>query len=214
MGANLRSLITRMTHAEAITRTEPVVTAFTNGTPIEGPIPSCLIQPSQLKSLYENFREVNQGAETGDHAKTAERNLLRPAFNDAFIDLADFVELASRKDPALPYRAGFDYFWRTRKSGTTHSALAVPPTFTIANGPERGTVIGKVNAVAGAKSYEIQFTYGDPTVEANWSYLTVSGGTKIVIKNLEAGRLCSVRIRAVGTKETSPWSHHISLTVT
>jgi len=214
MGANITTLLNRMNHGEAIIRTEPIVVAFTTGTPIVGPIPSCIASPEELKATFERFREVHQGAETGEHMKTAERNLLRPAFNTMFIDLADFVELASRKDPAVPFRAGFDYFWRARKGSTAHSSLGDLPTFTMVNAPESGTVICKVNGVAGAKSFEIWFTYGDPTVEANWSHLAVRGGAKMVLKNLEAGRLCSLRIRAVGTNQSGPWSHHVSLIVT
>lgn len=215
MGSNIATILSRMNHHEAIIRTEPIVMAFLDGTPIEGPIPSCVVVGPQLKAVHDEFRETHRGAESGNHEKSAQRNALRPAFNQTFIDLADFVELAARKDPALPFRAGFEYFWRRRNSASSHPTALVAPALKVNNGPERGTVICKAGSVAGARSFEVQMTYGDPTVEANWNHVEASGGgTKMVVRNLEPGRTCSLRVRAVGTSENGPWSNYITLIVT
>ena len=216
MGANIATFLLRMSHSEAIVKTEPVVDAFTQEPyPIPGPIPSFLTVGPALRSAFEQLKEAQKGAETGDHMKTAARNALRIPYNQIIIDLADFVELASRKDPTLPYKAGLEYFWRKRSSTSHATAVLTAPTLTVVNGPDRGTVIGKATPVAGAKSYEMQYTYGDPTVESNWSYLKVHGrASKMIIRALEAGRTCSLRVRGVGTSEPGPWSNYITLIVT
>ncbi|QWV92453.1 hypothetical protein KP004_14740 [Geomonas oryzisoli] len=209
-------MLTRMSHSEAIVRVEPIVEAFTTGNPIQGPIPSFLVVGDELKSIYEHFKEVHRGAETGNHTMVAERNSLRPPFNQVFIDIMDFVELASRKDPTLPYRAGCEYFWH--KKATPVRTVAVGkniPVLTVSNLNERGAVLGKMKGVGKAKSIEMQYTYGDPTVEANWAHLAVQPTAgKMITRNLEPGRNCSLRGRAVATAGVSPWSNYVTLIIT
>lgn len=214
MTAKITTMITRMSHSEAIVRTEPIVDAFTKGNPIQGPMPSFIVVGEELKGVHDRFKDVHREAETGNHTSVAERNALRTPFNQVFIDLTDFIELASRKDPTLPYRAGCEYFWH-KKNSTTRLAATATPTLTMDNTHERGVVSGKVTPVAGAKSYLMEYTYGDPTVESNWSHLAVHAtASKMISRNLEAGRTCSFRVRAVGTNGTGPWSNYVTLIIT
>ncbi|QXE90924.1 hypothetical protein [Geomonas subterranea] len=205
-----------MSHSEVIVRAEPIVDAFTTGNPIQGPTPSFLVVGDPLRNMYEHFKEVHRGAETGNHTMVAERNSLRPPFNQVFIDIMDFVELAARKDPTLPYRAGCEYFWHKKASPIRTVAVGKNiPTLTVSNLNERGAVLGKVTGVAKARSYEMQYTYGDPTVEANWGHLAVHPtASKMVSRNLEAGKNCSLRVRAVATTGVSPWSNYVTLIIT
>lgn len=216
MGANITTMITRMNHSEVIVRVEPVVNAFANGNPIGGTLPTFLVVGDELRSVYDHFREAHRGAETGEHTKIAERNTLRPHFNQVFIDIIDFVELASRKDPTLPYRAGCEYFWHKKSSPIRTATVSKNiPVLTVSNLNERGAVLGKVTGVAKAKSYEMQYTYGDPTFEANWGHLAVHPtASKMISRNLEAGKNCSLRVRAVATTGVSPWSNCVTLIIT
>ena len=214
MGANIRTKITRLSHAEAIQKVEPVVTAFTTTNPIPGPWPSFISTPEQMKEIFDRFLTVHKLAETGNHLSVAERNALRPGFNETFIDVADLVELAARKDETLPYRAGLEALWKAGRS-SSHVSLNSLKNFTATNGPERATVIAKASGVPSTHSVEIQITYGDPTVEGNWIHFSSHNtASKMILRNLEVGKNCSLRARIVGSNEYGPWSQYISLIVT
>ena len=215
MGLKMKSILTRLNHTEALQKIEPMVVAFTTANPIEGPWPSCISPPDVMKAVFDRFRDTNNLALTGSHIGIAERNALRPGFNETFIDVADFVELAARKDETLPFRAGLEFFWKAGRSNSIHLPLTSMKKFTAINGTERGTVIAKASGVPNTHSVEIQITYGDPTVEANWIHFsTHNTASKMILRNLEAGKLCSFRARVVGTNEYGPWSQYISLIVT
>lgn len=214
MGANVASIIARLSHSEAISALEPIVMTMVNNCPIQDPFPSFVPSPEQYKATYDAFRAVHQEALTGNHVKIAERNATRLTLNQQTVDLADFVELASRKDASVMIRSGFDYFRRTYGSAPPVAFHAIPgaaASLQAKHGPERGTIILKATGITGAKSYDVWITDGDPTVEKNWRHFEVFGTSRMVLKNLEPGRLYSFRVRGIGGAESGPWSHYISL---
>lgn len=218
MSKGIGRLITRLGHDEAITRLEPVVIAFTTGPPpIKGTWAGFMTTPEELHTVFYAFKNAHVLAKsTGSFSDIALRNSLRPGFNVTFTDFMDYVELASRKDQTLPFRAGMDYFRKpatTPKAATTRSQLTAPEKFTAKQGTEKGMVICSAAGVPGAKGFEIQFTAGDPMDESTWKHYMVYGGaSKMIMNGLEPGTY-TIRVRAIRSNEWGPWSHYITMLV-
>lgn len=211
-------IIVRLGHDDAIIRLEPVVVAFTTGEPpIKGAWAEFMTTPGQLKVVFYTFKEAHLLAKsTGSFAAIAERNALRPPFNDTFTDFMDYVALAARKDPSLPYRAGMDYFRKpaSPKVPVTRSPLTAPEKFTAKPGQEKGMVVCSALGVDGAKGFELQFNTGDPMDESAWKhYLVYGGASKMIVSGLEPGKVYTFRVRAIRSNEWGPWSHYITMLV-
>jgi hypothetical protein len=207
-----------MGHDEVILRLEPVVVAFTTGEPpIKGAWAGFMTLPEQLGTVFYTFKSAHVKAKsTGSYSDIAERNALRPVLNVTFTDFMDYVELASRKDPSVPYRAGMDYFRKPAavKTPAIRTTLTAPEKFTAKQGPEKGMVICSSLSVSGARGFEIMYTYGDAMDESSWKHYMVYGGTsKMIVAGLEPGNSCTFRVRAIRSNEWGPWSHYITMLV-
>ena len=213
MAATLASIIFRMSHAAALARAESIVKAMTLIIATLEPWSPFIPNLAQLQDVTQRFREVHEGAETGNFVKIAERNALRPELNQVLTDMGDFMEIAARKDPTLLMRTCFDI--RPVKKTTTvarAAGLLAPDSFSVKHGTEMGMLIGKASRVHRAKGYEVHVAYGDPTIEANWGHHSNHGScTNMVMRGFETGRNVSLRTRGIGSKEPSPWSHFVTI---
>lgn len=79
----------------------------------------------------------------------------------------------------------------------------------------RGGVYCKSKSVKGAFSYQIQFTDGDPGVEANWKDWSVPSAhaSSILINGLTSGKEYSFRMRAIGSTQPGPWSAPVTIMI-
>lgn len=218
MNNGIGRLISRLSHDDAIIRLEPVVIAFNTGeAPIKGEWAGFMTTPAELKAVFYTFKDAHVRAKsTGSFSDTAERNNLRTGFNATFTDFMDYVGLATRKDPTLPYRAGMDYFRKptAAKAPLTRNALTAPDKFTAKQGTEKGMVVCSALGVPGARGFEIMYTDGDAMDESTWKhYLVYGGASKMVVNGLDPGKMYTFRVRAIRSNEWGPWSHYITMLV-
>lgn len=210
MGAIIITLATifgRMSHPEIRTRTEIVLKAMTPIPESLQPWPPLITTVAQLQDVFDKFVEADDGAQTGNFLKQAERNAIRPELNLILTDIGDYIVLAARKDPSLLMRTGFDVRPARRATSTGRGVLLAPMKFVLKHGAERGTIIATLNKVQAAKCYEFHTASGDPTREENWKYYGVSGKCSSLLVGFEPGKDIWVRARAVGSDSTGPWTN-------
>ena len=203
----LATIFARMSHAEVRTRCEMILKATTPLLASLQPWPPFIATVAQLQDVYEKFAEADDGAQTGNFLKQAERNAIRPELNLILTDIGDYMELGARKDPSLLMKTGFDV--RPAKRATTpgRGVLVAPANFVLKHGPERGTIAATMSKVQSAKCYEFHTASGDPTREENWKYHGVSGKCSYLLGGFDPGKDIWVRARAVGSDSTGPWTN-------
>jgi hypothetical protein len=77
----------------------------------------------------------------------------------------------------------------------------------LTHGENTGEMDGRGKTVPGAWSYEVHFTDGDPSVEANWRpYGTYRACGHLKFTGLTAGTKYSFRIRGIWDDGPGPWS--------
>lgn len=206
-GSTLATIFIRMSHTEARSRTETILKLITPILPSLQPWPPFIATVAQLQDVYDKFVEADDGAQTGNFLKHAERNAIRPELNLILTEIGDYIELGARKDPSLLMKTGFDVRPVKRTSSTGRGVLVAPMKFVLKHGPERGTIIAMLNKVQAAKCYEFHTATGDPTREDNWKYYGVSGKCSSLLVGFEPGKDLWVRARAVGSDSTGPWTN-------
>lgn len=214
-GGGGNGIISRMSHSDILAMTEPFVYSLVEvaqTSPLLNPWPSFLTTPPGLKNTFELLRETHQAAQSGHHLHIAERNDVRLRYNQELADVRDFVMLAARKDPSLLVKTQMD-LWKapaaTAGSPTRNTAVK---HVTLKHGDDHGVIIASTASVSKAKSFELHICEGDPTVEENWNFLaTYPGCSKMVVQNLQPGKLYYFRVRAVLPTGYSPWSAPASL---
>lgn len=211
--ANSKTYIKRMNHNEVIAAFEPAVTIFRTANPIPGALPGCVDSPEELWEIHLGFKTAQVDAGSGNYLHAQLRDLLRPKYNEAMINFTDFVELMSRKDPTLPTKLKLDFVLKGGKTARAKVQSSLAPSLSVSTDhTEPCTVSTKLNGRM-LKGVVMEYTYGDPTLESNWQHILSSGSSKNVLKNLESGKRCSFRARFIGSKENSPWSNYVTLTV-
>lgn len=72
-----------------------------------------------------------------------------------------------------------------------------------------------VAKLAGAKSYQVQMTQGDPSVEDNWKLATTSvSSSHIPLEGIAPAQTYWFRIRAIGSGGEGVWTDPVSVIVT
>jgi hypothetical protein len=165
---------------------------------------------AHLKEAHERFQGTFNEVLSGGRDKASTRQD-REALNKALTRFTALINLAAEEDPTLPQQVGLNP--RPVKTTTVaHAPIAAPTGFRVTHGEEHGMIIGKVNSVKKARSYELEVCEGDPTVEENWKYIAVSVHcTKMEMKGLTPGKLYSFRVRAVTPIGKGPWSSYATL---
>ena len=92
--------------------------------------------------------------------------------------------------------------------------LPAPSGFQVSHGVLTGTLNAQVTRLAGAGSYEVQSTQGDPGIEANWQHLLSSkNASHILLSGLTPGQTYWFRVRAVGNHGDGVWTDPLCIIV-
>ncbi|MCM0080683.1 hypothetical protein L4X63_03665 [Geomonas sp. Red32] len=216
MAGNTKSQITRMPHQTFINSFEPTVEVYVKQNPIEGPLPKVVKGPPELGDIFYGFKTVQNAAQSNENLAVLQRNAMRGVVNTHFINFVDFVLLAAREDDALPVKLKLDFLLKpagTKASLKLQMERLVLKGFAVSPHPTlEGTVLYKAEGAV-RRALEIQYTYSDPTVEANWAHFKTSGGSKGSGSGLESGRRCNFRGRQVGKDEHGAWSRPVSVMI-
>lgn len=182
------------------------------------PVPYCVPTVERLGELAVTFRDSIQAAADGDRKKIAERVQARFDLEQALTIVAHYLVMVSiaKKDPSLLLNTGFTLKKQTVSKATATSGTdSLTLTLTVRQGPESGSVAGKVNRVSRAASFEFQGTEGDPAVESTWWTLGIFPHcSKLEGKNLQPGKKMAFRARCLTDKGPGPWAAIVTLIVT
>jgi hypothetical protein len=196
--------------SEIIPTVASVLSALVKDTTLVPRIMTLLPTEAQLKEAHDRFQGTFNEVLTGGRDKASTRED-REALNKALTRFTALVNLAAEIDPSLPQQVGLNP--RPAKiNSVVHAPIAAPTGFRVTHGEQHGMIIGKVNSVKKARSYELEVCEGDPTVEENWRYVAVSVHcSKMEMKGLTPGKLYSYRVRAVTPLGKGPWSSYLTL---
>ena len=159
---------------------------------------------ADLEALLNGFSAALAAQKMGGKTVTIDKNTKREQLIQMLRELGAYVQMAAQNDEAALLTSGFE------AASTTHAMteLTKPTDVQLKNG-NSGQLLMKIDPVANAHSYEIQYAVvtADGT-QGDWQ----SGGDytnsrAIQISGLTPGTVYGVRIRAIGgTTGYSDWS--------
>jgi hypothetical protein len=167
-------------------------------------LPLTLAAFGVLQTAYQNALIA---AANGGRIATAAKNEARANLIAALRQLAAYVQSVGLVNVSDVLSSGFD----TVSSKNTQSPLLAPVLSGLDNSVS-GQLLVKLQAVANAKAYQVQYSSGTgPWLEAG----IFPNTRNIVITGLTSGTVYNVRVRAVGgSQQYSPWSTVLSLMCT
>jgi len=161
---------------------------------------------AELKQSIDHFMDAIHAAMTRDQVKIAERHASRTTLESHVYYIGHYVEMVARKDPSCLNGTGYD-IGRVTTTSRYSGPLGAPTGFAVKHGAQSTKMIARVAKLQGASSFEVQMTIGDPTVEANWSYLGVfAKWSYMELVGLTPGTVYSFRVRGIGANGPGPWS--------
>lgn len=167
-------------------------------------LPVAIAALQTLQTAYSNALTAN---DTGGVIATVAKNEARDALTVALRQTAAYVQsLAPTLTLSQVLSSGFDVV----NPGGTPVPLD-QPVFTLDNSSP-GQLQIWLDAVTNAKAYQVQFSTGGGA----WSEAGIFPNTKnVAVKNLTAGTVYAIRIRAVGgSTQYSVWSATLTLMAT
>jgi len=206
----MKSSYNGVSDTEMIPTTGAMVAALTKDSTLFQTIMSFLPTEEQLKDAHGNFQTSYNEALGGDREKAVKLEADRQVLDKRFSIFTALVKLAAEEDASLLAKAGVTQPQVKRtSSGTTMTA---PANFQVRHGQGHGVIIGKAGSVKPARSYEMQFCEGDPTIEENWKYAGVSvHASRLEMNGLTPGKVYSFRVRGIGANGPGPWSSYVTL---
>jgi hypothetical protein len=186
---------------ELLVRAE-VAAARWKANPItNGPLPPGVPTGDLVTGQIEKLRGSNQSALRKDQDWIRQREADKKALLDSLARMAKFYESIGVYDPAV---TGFDL---VLPRSSNNGAPPMPSMLALVHGKHPGVIIAKTSFCPYARTWELQITDGDPTVEANWGLAGMFfHSSDMEVTGKEGGKIYSFRVRASGPGGTSPWS--------
>ena len=116
--------------------------------------------------------------------------------------MASAVESEARGAAAMLTAGGYTLAAESTPSTTAPEKVT---NLSITAGDDDGALDGQNDPTAGAKTYEIQVSTVDP-VAGPWTTKAQPTASRWSLEGLTSGQRVWVRVRAVGTNGTGPWS--------
>jgi hypothetical protein len=177
--------------------------------PWPAPAPSL----EQIIAAFEAYLAAYQAALTGDSVHIAERNAARVVLTGLLQHLAAYLEFVAHNDEVALQSTGFELRHDTVKVNR-NAPLPPPEGLQVKHGAFSGTLDLRVNRLAGAGTYDVQYALGDPTVEANWRHaMTSTSCSHMVLSELTPLQTYSIRVRGVIGQDYGLWCAPVSIVV-
>ena len=150
---------------------------------------------------------ANTASTKDEEAKAALVNLKQVRDNSAdalrveHTSLASAVESEARGAVAMLTASGYTLAAKI----TPSTAPEKGTNFSITAGDDDGALDDQNDPAAGARTYEIQVSTVDP-VAGPWTTKAQPTASRWTLEGLASGQRVWVRVRAVGTNGTGPWS--------
>jgi hypothetical protein len=176
------------------------------------PLPGYLASLEQFGAVIDRLQAAHEAVQNRELQKMQERNDAHAELKKIMTRYVQYAELVADGDVPLLQSLGMRQRRAPAKSGLSLQVAA--PQLTVSHAGRR-TVTCKSRSVKGAFSYQVQFTDGDPSVEANWKEgpPPSAHASNIEITGLTSGREHSFRMRAIGSTQPGPWSATVTIMV-
>ena len=201
-----------MKDAEAVHQSQVVYTNISAHAAFQHIWSPYAVQMDEYASGIANMRDAMVAAATHDTLKVAHCVACRKKLDSDYYYVGRYCELVTRNDPSILVALGYPV---ARSISKGKPPLAAPTSPSVKQGSVSGTVVARVDKLPGARSFEGQYTTGDPTVESNWGFRDAFGSWHdMVFANLIPGQLYSFRFRGIFAKGQGPWSVVVTLMAT
>lgn len=213
MQAKLIISFSRLSDSDLLTKSALIITSLTGNPAFPEPWPAQAPSLAQLGQYRDDFASAYQASQTHDSVKIARRNAVRQVLEEQLKHLAHYLEFVAHRNPDALANTGFDQR-RDPVRGAHATILPAPSHVRIDQSPLVGCLDLHADKVAGARSYEVEITQGDPMVETNWKHaLTTATDRNIHLTGLTPGQAYWLRLRAISTDHPGAWSDPVNVIV-
>jgi hypothetical protein len=193
----------------AMAQVEVTAAAFEKDPTLLEGWPSDIIAPAEVKAISERLRAARNEARKGGKDRIEFRNSIRAELNLGYSKVVRQVEVMAIRDPQIIMAVGLE----ERKVRGNGNGPAMPK-IRLSYGIHPGLILISAHRLLGASAYCVEYTYGDPLVEANWQPgCTLPRCTHLPVDNLQQGQRCYFRMRGIWASGPGPWSAVISIIV-
>jgi len=212
MQAKLIINFDQLNEAEFLAKSGTIVTSLTANSQYPEPWAVQVATLAQLTAAYTNYLDAYHAALNHDSLKISLRNSARQTLTELLKGLIPYLELVAQGDTQILATTGYELRKDIVRGGT--DILPAPDNFRLEHGAKSGSIDIHVAKLAGAGSYEVQTTNGDPTIEANWQHAQSSiTSAHILLEGLTPGQTYWVRLRGIGSSGAGVWTEPASMIV-
>ena len=213
MQAKLIVTFDRLSAPDFLAKSGSIVTSMTGNSHYPEPWTGQGLTLDNLKASYAAFQDAYHASLTHDTLKIAQRDATRKTLTDLLKRLALYLELMSDGDTARLATTGYELRHDSVRNNSSE-LLPAPSDFKVSHGQLTGSLNIQVTRLAGAGSYEIQITLGDPKIEGNWQHaLSSVTCTHMLITDLIPGQIYWLRVRGFDSNGGGVWTAPISIMV-
>jgi hypothetical protein len=188
-----------LAHADLVVKTRNIVQMMTDNPAFPDPTPSLQVVSQNCDILDEATRSADF---TRGRIERARRDEAYDKLRVLVMNLANYVQAASRGDALVIMSAGFDV-----KLKRQPSAMLEPPQYVKAGRTAaKGCLFVRWGAVKNKKLYKVEINDADPTDPGAWRLLTTTSKTFMTVEGLESFKAYAFRIIAIGALGDSPAS--------
>lgn len=188
------------TDSQFQTFSESINTSMTGNVNFPNPIPDLAV----VDAAVQEFNIALTNAQTRDRNAVALKNKARQNLNGLLVQLANWVMAVANGDRAMLVSSGYEL---TKEADTT--PLTKPVNIQLADGPNAGELVVKVDRDKRAQGYIHQYTLDPLTDGSQWTQ-AMSTTSKYTFKNLGASQKYWCRTAAVGAYGQVVYSDAIS----
>ncbi|HBA89530.1 MAG TPA: hypothetical protein DCZ75_16550 [Geobacter sp.] len=205
--------IAGLSDAEVIPKTAQILAALAKDPSLYASVMSFFPTMEELRVLHDDHQTAFNVSQGGAPEQIREHQAKRQLLNLKYSAFNSAVKLAAAENPSLLATFGLSQP-KPRKSSSA-STLSSTDKLRANHGQNPGEIFLKSAPIKNAKSYDIEFCEGDPSVEENWKhYSVVVQASKMLVKGLTPGKIYWFRVRGIGVNGPGPWSHYVSLMAT
>ena len=193
----------------AMAQVEATAAAFEQDPTLLEGWPPGTIAPADAKEIAGRLREARIDARKGGKDRTDRRKAIRAELNLGYAKVVRQIEAMAIKDPQILATVGLE---ECKGRGPGHGP--VKPEIKLGYGLLSGVILVNALRMLGVSVCAVEYTYGDPLVEANWlPGCTLPRCTHLPVENLQPGQRCYFRLRGIWATGPGPWSDVMSIIV-
>lgn len=196
---NLKLAHARITFAALVDKSRTNITMLTGNAAFPSPNPT-------LVDFTASTDRLDSAVQAYDFSRSRvdklERDTAFAELKAKRAELGAYVQSVSAGDAELIVSAGFE----VEKVPQPAGQLPAPTNVLALVRPYPGSIEVRYRGVKGRQSYQVFQCNGDPKVEADWSLISTTGKTRLVVDGLESDRVYYFRVIALGAAGASPVS--------